>query len=149
MEESATSDPDQVDATPAWLPMPTVLWPWACQLVVVDAATAAVDLIASEPRRVRGSTIEAGTPFSIRVTGSTESASSDLAVVAEWAMAGARVTLMASQHRRSSWVCLSRGHQRVVLTGVESHLRVDTATERTDPAPPDLEPQPATQCTSQ
>src|SRR5262245_14363526 len=104
MEESATSHPVDAGtgADRAWLAMATVLWPWACQLVVVDASTAAVDLVASEPRRIRGATVEAGTPFSIRVTGRSKSASSDLAVVSAWAATGARVTLMASQHRRSS-----------------------------------------------
>jgi hypothetical protein len=119
-------------AARSWGPMPTVLWPWACQLLVVDASTAAIDLVSSERRRIRGMIVEAGTPFSIRVTDPTESSTSDLSVVAGWAASGTRVTLLASQHRRSSWVCLSLGHRRAVLVGVESHLGVEAPIEWPD-----------------
>ena len=120
--------------------MPSVLWPWACELVVVDTAITAVDLVALEPRRVRGTVVEAGTPFSIRLTGQTDSTTSDLAVLAAWAATGARVSLLASQHARSSWICLSLGHWRVLLTGVESYLGVAGPIEGPDAAPSRGEP---------
>jgi hypothetical protein len=129
-------------AAGSWEPMPTVLWPWACQLLVVDASTAAIDLVSSERRRIRGTVVEVGTPFSIRVTDPTESSTADLRVVADWAASGTRVTLLASQHRRSSWVCLSLGHRRAVLVGVESHLGAEAPIERLDIAADHLEPRP-------
>jgi hypothetical protein len=110
--------------------MPSLLWPWACQLLDVDVSTTAFDLVSLEPRRVRGTIVEAGTPYSIRVTGQTGSSASDLAVVADWAAIGARVTLLAGRHDRSSWVCLSLGHRRVVLDGVESHFGGQASIER-------------------
>jgi hypothetical protein len=122
-ERDVPPDPRFASATArSWRQMPSVLWPWAYELVVVDTAITAVDLVALEPRRVRGTLVETGTPFSIRLTGQTESTTSDLAVLAAWAATGARVTLLASQHARTSWICLSLGHWRELLTGVESYL---------------------------
>jgi hypothetical protein len=145
MEVSATSAPNRADAGAGaacvWLPIPTVLWPWACQLLVVDASTVAVDLVSSAARRIRGTMVEAGTPFSIRVAGVSESSRGDLADLAGWATNGERVTLLASQHRRSSWACLSLGRRRVVLTGVESNLGFEAPVEQSGPVASDREPQ--------
>jgi hypothetical protein len=112
--------------------MPCVWWPWACQLLAVDVSTAFVelDLVTSEPRPVRGAVVEAGTPFSIRVTGGTESSPSDLPVVTGWLEAGAAVTVLAGRHERSSWVCLGVGHRRIVLNNVVSNLGLDAPIER-------------------
>jgi hypothetical protein len=109
-----------------------VWWPWACQLLVVEASTTFVefDLVSLEPRRIRGAIVEAGTPFSIRVTGHVGSSTADPAVFAGWVEIGAVVTLLAGQHRRSSFVCLSIGHRRVALTGVVSNLGVEAPIER-------------------
>ncbi len=111
-------------AARSWRPMPSVHWPWVCQLLFVDASTTALGLVSLERRRIRRTIVEAGTPFTIRVTGETESSTSEFDIVAGWASIGARVALLADQHHRSSWVCLSLGYQRVVLTGVESNLGV-------------------------
>jgi hypothetical protein len=111
--------------------MPCVWWPWACQLLAVDRATTFIelDLVTSEPHPIRGAVVEAGTPFSIRVSGGSESSTSDLPVVAEWLEAGAAVTILAGRHERSSWVCLSVGHRRIVLNDVVSNLGLEAPVE--------------------
>jgi hypothetical protein len=120
--------------------MPSVWWPWACQLLAVDTTTRSVglDFVALEACRVRGAVVEAGTVFTLRASG----ANSDLAVVADWSVTGTTVTLLAGHHRRSSWACLSAGHRRVLLTDVESNLGVVAPTERpvTAATPRELEP---------
>jgi hypothetical protein len=118
--------------------MPCVWWPWACQLLGVEASTTSVDfdLVSLEPRRIRGAIVEAGTPFSLRVTGHVGPSAADPAVVAGWVEIGALVTLLAGRHRRSSWVCLSIGHRGVALTGVVSNLGVDAPIERPRSAAP-------------
>jgi hypothetical protein len=143
---------DGARPTPAldrwWPPMASVWWPWACQLLAVDTSTGSVDLdfVSLEPRRLRGGIIEAGTSFSVRAAGVTTWSTSDLADVAEWADAGATVTLLAGRHRRSAWACLSIGHRRVVLTDVTCDLGVDTATREPSPSP--IEQRPAGSDTS-
>jgi hypothetical protein len=118
--------------------MPCVWWPWACQLLAVDVSTTflELDLVTSEPRPIRGAVVEAGTPFSIRVTGATESSPSDLPVVAGWLEAGAAVTVLAGRHERSSWVCLSVGHRRIVFNKVVSTLGLEAPLEREVTATP-------------
>ena len=134
MQGSVTPRQTQIAAGAgrSWPPMPCVWWPWACQVLVVEASTTFVefDLVSLEPRRLRGAMVEAGTPFSVRVTGHVGSSTADPAVVAGWVDIGAVVTLLAGQHRRSSWVCLSIGDRRVVLTGVVSNLGVEAPIER-------------------
>jgi hypothetical protein len=112
--------------------MPCVWWPWACQLLVVEASTTFVefDVVSLEPRRVRGA-----------IAAPTESSRSALAVIAGWAAIGAVVTLLAGEHRRSSFVCLSIGHRRVALTAVVSNLGVEAPIERPGSAAPLGEPQ--------
>jgi hypothetical protein len=113
--------------------MPCVWWPWACQLLVVEPSTTFVDfdLVSLEPRGIRGAIIEAGTPFSLRVTGHLGSPTVDPAVVAGWGDPAEReAALLAGQHRRSSFLCLSTGHRRVALTGVVSNLGVEAPIER-------------------
>src|SRR5262249_59964097 len=48
-------------------PMPSVWWPWACQLLAADTTTGSVelDLLALEPCRLRGAIVAAGTGFSL------------------------------------------------------------------------------------
>jgi hypothetical protein len=123
--------------------MPSVWWPWACQLLTVDTTAPSVDLdfVALRPGRVRGAVVEAGTLFTVRTTAATEWPPSDLAVVAGWSQTATTVTLLAGHHRRSSWACLGAGHRRVLLTDVESNLGVEAPTERrvTAASPRELE----------
>jgi hypothetical protein len=107
----------------SWSQMPCVWWPWMCQplRVGVSAQSVELDLVALEPCRVRGTVVEAGTPFTLRITGDP-SRRPDVTVLGRWAETGTAVTILAGRHRRTSWVCLSVGHQRVVPTGVVSDL---------------------------
>src|SRR5262245_48453499 len=117
---------------PASPPMPSVWWPWACQLLAVDTTTGSVelDLLALEPCRVRGSIVQPGTLFSVRAAAAAEWPAGDLATVAGWSATATTLTLLAGHHRRSSWACLSAGHRRVLLTDVESNLGVEAPNER-------------------
>ena len=143
MPGSVTSRQTRVGAGAArpWPPMPCVWWPWSCQLLAVEPSSTFVDLdlVSLEPRRIRGAIIEAGTPFSLRVTGHVGSSAADPAVVAGWVDIGAVVTLLAGRHRRSSWVCLSTGHRQVALTGVVSNLGVEAPIERPETVAPRIE----------
>ena len=134
-------------------PMASVWWPWACQLLAAHTRTGTVDLdlLALEPRRIRGTTVAAGTVFSIRATAATKLPTSDLGVVAGWSATGATVTVLAGRHRRSSWACLSAGHRRVVLTDVQSSLGVVAPPEPTVTAasPRHLEPTETTPLVNQ
>jgi hypothetical protein len=129
---SSVTPPKKLVGTAAarsWRPMPGVHWPWVCQVLFVDTSTTALGLGSLERRRIHRAIVEAGTPFAIRVTGQTDSSSSEFGAVAGWASFGARVTLLADQHHRSSWVCLSLGHRRVVLGGVETNLGIEAPIE--------------------
>jgi hypothetical protein len=116
----------------SWSQMPCVWWPWMCQLLGVGDSPQSVelDLVALEPCRVRGTVVEAGTPFTLRIT-DDPARRPDLTVLGRWAKTGSAVTILAGRHRRTSWVCLSVGHQRVVPTGVVS----DLAAHQTTPEP--------------
>jgi hypothetical protein len=107
----------------SWSQMPCVWWPWMCQLlgVGVSAQSVELDLVALEPCRVRGTVVEPGTPFTLRITGDP-SQRPDVTVLGRWAETGPAVTILAGRHRRTSWVCLSVGHQRVVRIRVVSDL---------------------------
>jgi len=117
---------------PAPRPMPSVWWPWACQLLAADTTTGSVelDLLALEPCRLRGAIVAAGTLFSLRAAAPTPHTAGDLAAIAAWSATGTTVTLLAGHHRRSSWACLGTGHRRVLLTDVESNLGVEPPPER-------------------
>jgi hypothetical protein len=130
-------------SAPAWPAMPSVWWPWACQLLAVDTTTQSVDLdfVALRPGRVRGAVVEAGTLFTVRAIAATEWPTGDLAAVTGWSATATTVTLLAGHHRRSSWACVSAGHRRILLADVTSKLGVNAPTERavTAASPRELE----------
>jgi hypothetical protein len=95
----------------AWRPMPSVWWPWMCQLLVVD-------LVASTPIRVRGTSVEPRTPFTIRA----QRHRADVELVEAWARDTAMVSVLAGRDGRSSWMHLGVGRQRTLLHGVVSTL---------------------------
>jgi hypothetical protein len=100
--------------------MPCVWWPWLCQVAFVEEAWGriALDLVSLETVRAGGTRVPAGATFSIRKGADPRSRRSELGALTDWTRAGAAVTLLAGRHGRSAWVCLSRGHRRIVLTDV-------------------------------
>jgi hypothetical protein len=104
--------------------MPCVWWPWTCQLVFVEVATRSIVLgfVSREPCRVRGTNLLPGTPFSIRLAREAQSQCAELEVIASWTDRRTTVTILAGRDGRSSWVCLSRGHERVILTEVRCDI---------------------------
>jgi len=106
--------------TVAWRSMPSVWWPWMCQLLAVEAAEESIDLelVALRAARVGTVTIEAGTLFTIRVPASA----ADTDLVTGWAQDAAVVMVLASRHQRSSWACLGVGDRRMLLEGVSTTL---------------------------
>jgi hypothetical protein len=115
---------EPIRTNPRWRPMPQVWWPWLCQLVDVDAANAVVDLVSAERPRSNRSFGPAGTPFTLRLEGADNAGAADWQTLAHWVGAGAAVTVLAGRDRRSAWVCLCRGHERLMLTAVLTDLRV-------------------------
>jgi hypothetical protein len=104
----------------AWRPMPSVWWPWMCQLLVVDPSPAAIelDLVALTPIRVRGTSIEPRTPFTIRARRNR----TDVELVEAWARDTAMLAVLAGRDGRSSWVHLGVGRQRTLLHDVVTTL---------------------------
>jgi hypothetical protein len=92
-----------------------------CQVLAVERQRDSVDIdvVALEVCRVRTKTVRPGTLFSIRTQ---NIAGVELEVVTAWAEHGTVVTMLAGRDGRHSWTCLSRGHTRVVLTGLVSDL---------------------------
>jgi hypothetical protein len=145
MGESDSSSGDQPrsrhpEERRPWQTMPSVWWPWLCQLLAVEDHHGAVDidLLALEACRVRGTVVGPGTLFSIR---DDSVAGHELDVVTAWAKNGEIVTILAGRDGRHSWACLSRRHIRVVLTRPVSdldagaHLRLPTCTRPTTRPP--------------
>jgi hypothetical protein len=110
--------PRQVDA--AWRPMPSVWWPWMCQLLAADATWTSIelDLIALTPLRARGVAVEPGTPFTIRALRQRGEAE----LVEAWARDRELVTALAGRDRRSAWLYLGVGRQRTLLHRVVTTL---------------------------
>jgi hypothetical protein len=102
--------------------MPCVWWPWLCQVVFVEVASGLIvlDLVSLETVRAGGTPVPAGATFAIREGADPRSRRSELGVLADWTRDGAPVTLLAGRHGRSAWVCVSRGHRRVLLTDVSA-----------------------------
>jgi hypothetical protein len=115
--------------------MPSVWWPWMCQLVVVETSSRGVvlDLVAIEPGRAGRTTIPAGTLFSVRIEPAAQSRPAELDTIYRWAQAGTEVTILAGRDGRSAWLCLSCYHQRVVLTDVRCDI--DTRVLASERAP--------------
>jgi hypothetical protein len=104
----------------AWRPMPSVWWPWMCQLLVADTSPTSIelDLVALSPIRVRGTSIGPRTPFTIRAHRNR----ADVEFVEAWARDLAMVSVLAGRDGRSSWVYLGVGRQRTLLHGVVTTL---------------------------
>lgn len=104
----------------AWRPMPSVWWPWMCQLLVADTSATWIelDLVASTSIRVRGTSVEPRTPFTIRA----QRHRADVELVEAWARDTAMVSVLAGRDGRSSWMHLGVGRQRTLLHGVVSTL---------------------------
>jgi hypothetical protein len=113
-------------SSPGWRLMPQVWWPWMCQLVgaiASETSTAALlDLVSLERRQINHVLVPAGTPFAVCVDRSGASLPAERELASGWADCGAAVTVLAGRDGRSAWVCLSRGHRRLVLTGVATNL---------------------------
>jgi hypothetical protein len=107
----------------AWRSMPSVWWPWMCQLLAVEAVDTSIvlELVALRAARVGGVRVEAGTPFTIRVA-----ASADRDLFTAWAEDAAVVTVLAGRQQRSSWACLGVGDRRTLLEGVSTTLVTST-----------------------
>jgi hypothetical protein len=114
-----------------WRTMPSVWWPWMGQLVVIETEPRWVDLdlVALEPARIRGTIIPPGTLFSIRIEQAAPSRFAELDTILLWAQAGTEVTILAGRAGRSAWLCLSRNHRRVVLTGVRCDIDTPASSE--------------------
>jgi hypothetical protein len=104
----------------AWRPMPSVWWPWMCQLLVADTSPTWIelDLVASTPIRVRGTSVEPRTPFTIRA----QRHRADVELVEAWARDTAMVSVLAGRDGRSSWMYLGVGRQCTLLHGVVGTL---------------------------
>ncbi len=104
----------------AWRPMPSVWWPWMCQLLVADTSPTSIelDLVGLNPIRVRGTSIEPRTPFTIRAQRNR----ADVELVEAWARDLAMVSVLAGRDGRSSWVYVGVGRQRTLLHGVVTTL---------------------------
>jgi hypothetical protein len=106
--------------TVAWRSMPSVWWPWMCQLLAVEESATSIDveLVAMRRARLCGTMVEAGAPFTIRVP----LAAADGDLLSSWADEGAVVMVLAGRHGRSSWVCLAVPDRRTLLEGVTTTL---------------------------
>jgi hypothetical protein len=106
--------------TAAWRSMPSVWWPWMCQLLAVETTATSVDLelVALRRARVGGGAVEAGTPFTIRVPRSAV----DVDSISDWADRATVVMVLAGRHGRSSWACLGVSEQRILMEGVSTTL---------------------------
>jgi hypothetical protein len=106
--------------TVAWRSMPSVWWPWMCQLLAVESSATSIDLelVAMRPARVGGATVEVGTPFTIRVTRSAV----DVDSISDWAEKATVVMVLAGRHGRTSWACLCVSDRRILLEGVSTTL---------------------------
>jgi hypothetical protein len=95
-----------------------------CQVLAVEESATSIDveLVALRPARVGRTTVEAGTPFTLRVP----LAAADRDVLTSWAADGAVVMVLAGRHGRSSWVCLAVAHHRTLLEGVKTTLAAET-----------------------
>ena len=107
-----------------WRVVPSVWWPWTCQLIFVEVAARSIhlDLVSLEPCQLAGTVLPVATVFSIRLVPDDRPHCADLRVLAGWAETGASVTILAGRNGRSAWVCLSYGHQRLVLTDATCDL---------------------------
>ena len=105
--------------------MPSVWWPWMCQVLAIEESAASIDveLVALRPARVGGAMVEAGAPFTIRVP----LAAADRDLLASWAEDGTVVMVLAGRHGRSSWVCLAVPDRRTLLEGVKTTLAAGNA----------------------
>jgi hypothetical protein len=106
--------------TVAWRSMPSVWWPWMCQLLAVESSATSIDLelVALRPARAGGATVEAGTPFTIRVPRSAV----DVDSISDWAERATVVMVLAGRHERSSWACLGVSDRRILLEGISTTL---------------------------
>jgi hypothetical protein len=106
--------------TVAWRSMPSVWWPWMCQLLAVEASDTSIDLelVALRRARVGGATVEAGTPFTVRMA--APAADNDL--LTAWAQDAAVVMILAGRHERTAWVSLGVGDRRTLLEGASTTL---------------------------
>jgi hypothetical protein len=64
--------------------------------VGVSALSVELDLVALESCRVRGTAVEVGTPFTLRITGDP-ARRPDLTILGRWAETGSAVTILAGQ----------------------------------------------------
>jgi hypothetical protein len=104
----------------AWRSMPSVWWPWPCQLlgVATSAESIDLDLLALRPARLRGRIVGAGTTFTVRAWRPT----AECDVIAGWAAESVMVTILAGRHGRSSWLSLGVGRRRTLLDGALATL---------------------------
>ena len=107
-----------------WRVLPSVWWPWTCQLIFVEVAARSIhlDLVSLEPCQLAGTVLPVGTLVAIRLEPDARPPCADSRALAGWAEAGASVTILAGRDGRSAWVCLSYGHQRLVVTGATCDL---------------------------
>jgi hypothetical protein len=106
--------------TAAWRSMPSVWWPWMCQLLAVEASDTSIDLelVALRRARVGGATVEAGMPFTIRVA----APAADAELLTACAQNAEVVMVLAGRHERTAWVSLGVADRRTLLEGVSTTL---------------------------
>jgi hypothetical protein len=108
----------------SWLESPCV-WPsWKCQLLNAErsARDVVVDAVVLEPLRSARTIVTAGAPFAVRVARDDDNEAA-LDALTGWADDLQSVLILGGRHRRQSWMCVSRRHERLVLNGTTWAIR--------------------------
>jgi hypothetical protein len=120
----------------SWIDSPCVWHSWKCQLLWAERAHAdvVVDAVALEPLHSATTVVPAGSPFAVRVA-RDEANVAALDVLAGWADDLEPVLILGGRHRRQSWMCVSRRHDRLVLTGTAWAVRQPHSRDEADRLP--------------
>ena len=119
-----------------WIDSPCVWHSWKCQLLRAECARASVvvDAVALEHLQSATTVVPAGSPFAVRVARDEANAAA-LDVLAGWADDLEPVLILGGRHLRQSWMCVSRRHDRLVLTGTAWAVRQPHGLDAADRLP--------------